>query len=69
MPAETLTELDATSWELYHVAEDFAGNHNLTDQDRPRLIELIAQWYVEAAATRSCRSTVAASSVSPRTGR
>ena len=48
MPAETLTELDATSWELYHVATDVAENHNLADQERPRLIELIAQWYVEA---------------------
>ncbi len=48
MPADTLTELDATGWELYHVAEDFAENHNLADQNRPRLIELIAQWYVEA---------------------
>jgi arylsulfatase A-like enzyme len=48
MPAATLTELDATGWELYQVAEDFAENHNLADQDRPRLIELIAQWYVEA---------------------
>ncbi len=25
--ADTLTELDATGWELYHVAEDFAENH------------------------------------------
>ena len=48
MPAETLTELDATGWELYHVATDFAENHNLADQERPRLIELIGQWYVEA---------------------
>ena len=48
MPAETLTELDATGWELYHVATDFAENHNLAAEDRPRLLELIAQWYVEA---------------------
>jgi arylsulfatase len=48
IPAEMLTELDATSWELYHVAEDFAENHDLAESDRPRLIEMIAQWYVEA---------------------
>jgi arylsulfatase A-like enzyme len=48
LPAETLTQLDATGWELYHVAEDFAENHNLAAQDRARLIELIGQWYVEA---------------------
>jgi arylsulfatase len=48
IPAETLTELDATAWELYHVAEDYAENHDLARQERPRLIEMIAQWYVEA---------------------
>ncbi len=69
--AEKLTELDANNWELYHVAEDFAENHNLAPRQRSelekvgealgiveeteeeaahraRLIEMIAQWYVEA---------------------
>jgi arylsulfatase len=46
--AEKLTELDANSWELYHVAEDFAENHNVAADNRERLIEMIAQWYVEA---------------------
>ena len=27
--AQTLSELDANGWELYHVAEDFAENHNV----------------------------------------
>ncbi len=48
IPAETLTELDAKHWELYHVAEDFAENHNVADENRAKLIEMIAQWYVEA---------------------
>jgi arylsulfatase A-like enzyme len=48
IPAEMLTELDATGWELYHVAEDFAENHDVAAENRPRLIEMIAQWYVEA---------------------
>ena len=48
IPAEALTELDANDWELYHVAEDFAENHNVAADNRPRLIEMIAQWYVEA---------------------
>ncbi len=48
LPAETLTELDATGWELYHVAEDFAENHDLAMENRPKLIEMIALWYVEA---------------------
>ena len=46
--AEKLAELDAEGWELYHVAEDPAENHNLAAEHRDRLIALIATWYVEA---------------------
>jgi arylsulfatase A-like enzyme len=46
--AEKLTELDAKGWELYHVAQDFAENHNLAGENRDKLIEMIATWYVEA---------------------
>ena len=46
--AETLTELDATGWELYHIDEDPAENHNLAAEHRDKLIELIGTWYVEA---------------------
>src|SRR5690242_10964641 len=46
--AEKLAELDATGWELYHVAEDPTENHNLAAEHRDRLIALIATWYVEA---------------------
>jgi arylsulfatase len=45
---EILTDLDARHWELYHVAEDPAENHNLAEQHRDILIGMIAQWYVEA---------------------
>jgi arylsulfatase len=48
IPAERLTELDASGWELYHVAEDWAENHDLAEQHPDKLIELIGQWYVEA---------------------
>ncbi|HYO87026.1 MAG TPA: arylsulfatase, partial [Candidatus Limnocylindrales bacterium] len=48
LSAEALTELDATAWELYHVDEDFAENHNLAADQRAKLIEMIGQWYVEA---------------------
>jgi arylsulfatase A-like enzyme len=48
IPADKLTELDARSWELYHVAEDFAENRNIADGNRAKLIEMIATWYVEA---------------------
>jgi arylsulfatase A-like enzyme len=46
--AETLTDLDAHHWELYHVEKDLAENHDLAAQQRDKLIEMIAQWYVEA---------------------
>ena len=47
-PPTKLAELDATGWELYHVAEDPAENHDLAAEHRDRLIALIATWYVEA---------------------
>jgi arylsulfatase len=46
--AEKLTELDATGWELYHVEKDWAENENVASENRPKLIEMIATWYVEA---------------------
>jgi arylsulfatase A-like enzyme len=46
--AEALADLDAQHWELYHVAEDLAENHDLAAKHRDKLIELIALWYVEA---------------------
>jgi arylsulfatase A-like enzyme len=46
--ADVLSALDANSWELYHVAEDFAENHDVADQHRDKLIALIGQWYIEA---------------------
>jgi len=46
--SEKLSELDATGWELYHVAEDPAENHNVAAEHRDRLIALIATWYAEA---------------------
>ena len=46
--AEALTDLDAHHWELYHVAKDPAENHNVAEQHRDKLIELIAMWYTEA---------------------
>ncbi len=48
MPAEKLTELDFTGWELYHVDADWAENHDLAADHRDKLVEMIATWYVEA---------------------
>src|SRR4029079_11587982 len=44
----TLAMLDAERWELYHTAEDFAENYDVAAENRSKLIELIAQWYIEA---------------------
>jgi len=45
---DKLVELDAKGWELYHIDKDFAENYNLASENRPKLLELIATWYVEA---------------------
>ena len=45
---ERLSELDAHGWELYHVEQDFAENHDVAADNPAKLIELIATWYVEA---------------------
>ncbi len=45
---DKLTELDAKGWELYHIDKDFAENHNVAAENRAKLIEMIATWYVEA---------------------
>jgi arylsulfatase len=46
--ADILTELDAKGWELYHVEKDWAENHNMAAENRPKLIEMVATWYAEA---------------------
>jgi arylsulfatase len=46
--ADTLSELDASGWELYHVDEDFAENDDVAADNRAKLIALIGTWYVEA---------------------
>ena len=46
--ADTLSQLDATGWELYHVDEDFAETKNVAADNRDRLIALIGTWYAEA---------------------
>jgi len=46
--ADVLSRLDATGWELYHVAEDFAETQNVASENRDRLIAMIGTWYVEA---------------------
>ncbi len=45
---EILDDLDATGWELFHIAEDPAECHNLAAQHPVKLSEMIARWYVEA---------------------
>ena len=45
---ETLNDLDAHHWELYHVEKDVAENYDIASENREKLIELIATWYMEA---------------------
>jgi arylsulfatase len=46
--ADALAALDDEGWELYHVATDFAETRDVAAESRTKLVELIAQWYVEA---------------------
>ena len=45
---DKLRELDATGWELYNVEGDPAETHDLAEEERAKLIEMIALWYTEA---------------------
>src|SRR5690606_19995017 len=46
--ADMLVELDAKGWELYHVDKDWTETENVAEENRSRLIEMIAIWYTEA---------------------
>ncbi|MGD0231073.1 MAG: arylsulfatase [Syntrophorhabdales bacterium] len=45
---DKLTELDAKGWELYNIEKDVAENHDIAADNRAKLIEMVATWYVEA---------------------
>ncbi|MET9903368.1 arylsulfatase [Streptomyces sp. NPDC006446] len=46
--SETLSDLDAHAWELYHIDEDFAETRDVAADHHAKTIELISLWYVEA---------------------
>ncbi|HNR84146.1 arylsulfatase [Ottowia sp.] len=46
------TPFDADRWELYHLAEDFAENHNRADSEPERLKALQDLWWREAEANQ-----------------
>ncbi len=48
IPAQELSELDASGWELYHLTEDWTESHDVSADHRDKLIEMISLWYVEA---------------------
>jgi arylsulfatase A-like enzyme len=52
IPPETLAELDASGWQLFHVADDPAEGQDLVDQHPEKLREMIARWWVEAGKYR-----------------
>lgn len=45
---DKLRELDAKGWELYDLTKDPTETNNVADENRPKLIEMIALWYAEA---------------------
>ena len=53
IPAEELTKLDAKSWELYHVAEDFAENHNLADENLESTFGALKTWLADGRDVRA----------------
>ena len=44
------TPFEDDTWELYHLAEDFAENHDLAQQQPERLRDMIAEWWRQAEA-------------------
>ena len=44
------TPFEDDTWELYHLTEDFAENHDLAHQHPERLREMIAEWWRQAEA-------------------
>lgn len=45
---DILVDIDAHDWELYHVAEDYSESHNLAEENRGKLVEMIGRWWAEA---------------------
>ena len=45
---DMLRELDAKYWELYDLSKDPTETTDLAASNRPKLIEMIALWYMEA---------------------
>jgi len=45
---QTLMDLDADEWELFHVETDFSESHNVADRHPEKLRELIDLWWAEA---------------------
>ena len=48
LTADVVEDLDATGWELYHLAVDPAENHDLADEQPDKLREMIDLWYQQA---------------------
>ncbi len=47
--ADLAVPIDEQVWELYHVADDFAEEHDLAQEQPERLAELVAAWNAAAA--------------------
>jgi arylsulfatase len=52
IPPSVLDELDASGWQLFHIAEDPAEGEDLASEHPEKLREMIARWWVEAGKYR-----------------
>src|SRR3954451_22555610 len=52
IPPETLDDLDASGWELFHIAEDPSEARDVAAEHPEKVREMIARWYVEAGKHR-----------------
>src|SRR2546423_77816 len=48
LTATDLARLEATGWDLYHVAVDFSESHNVAAAHPDKLREMVARWWTEA---------------------
>jgi arylsulfatase A-like enzyme len=48
VPNPVLVDIETHDWELYHIDEDYSECHDVADQHRDRLIEMIGRWWAEA---------------------
>ena len=46
--AEVLADIEANDWELYDLTKDYSETHDLADDHRDKVIEMVGRWWAEA---------------------